>query len=381
MKPLRLAGLILLACVASRVHAEAILHPISSGLGNRDLTISPDGDTLLTTLIAPANQFAAIVIYKRKNGQWQDPALAPFSGRYPDIEPMFAPDGKSLYFSSTRPKPGRDGDDWDIWMTSRTENGWTEPVNLGAPVNTSGNEFYPSIASNGNLYFTAERESGVGGEDIFRAVATAGHFAHIEVVTGVSTEGGEFNAFVAPDESYIFYSADGRAGGPGRGDLYVSMRAGDGKFGPGRLLAEPVNSPALDYCPGVYGGRLYFASRRQASMDGIANYAELVRALSAPGNGLGDLYWVPLDAVLVPEAPASANASRLSPFRHASQILRPRTVDTCLQSRSSFSRFILTRSASARRRSTAGDPQTGGCPEPATRSHHSRIDSPGAAGG
>ena len=48
-------------------------------------------------------------------------------------------------------------------------NSLGEPVPLNENINTSGDEFYPSLASNGNLYFTATKEEGIGREDIYTA--------------------------------------------------------------------------------------------------------------------------------------------------------------------------------------------------------------------
>lgn len=280
---------------------DAEPHWINSGMNNRDLTLSPDGRLLLSTLMAPANQFAVIVVSEFKQDRWQAPEIAPFSGRYPDIEPMFSPEGRRVFFASTRPKPDRDGEDWDIWWVSFDNGTWGEPVNAGAPINTPANEFYPSLAANGNLYFTAAREGGAGGEDIFRAIATGASWSRIEPVgDGVNTKADEFNAFVSPDERYIIFSATGREDSVGRGDLYISDRGSDGEFAPARLLPAPINSVQLDYCPFVRGDRFYFSSRRQATITGFSQFEQAEKAFESEGNGLGDIYSVPLNDVLAP---------------------------------------------------------------------------------
>ncbi|MDZ7685318.1 MAG: hypothetical protein U5O39_10230 [Gammaproteobacteria bacterium] len=117
------------------------------------------------------------------------------------------------------------------------------PVNVGAPINTAGNEFYPSVTASGNLYFTGQRETGAGNEDIFRAVMEDGRWSRIENIgPGVNTEGYEFNAFVAADESYIIFSSQrGRDDELGGGDLYISRKGDSGEFEKATQLSGPIN--------------------------------------------------------------------------------------------------------------------------------------------
>lgn len=294
-------GILLISLSA---HAEALTgHWINTGMNNRDITISPDGKTLLSTLMAPANQFAVIVISSRGEDGWSEPEVAPFSGRFPDIEPMFSPDGSRLFFASKRPKPDREGDDWDLWYVTLSDRDFSEPVNIGAPVNTPGDEFYPSITDDGSLYFTAERESGPGREDIFRARHEQNRYVDVEPLgSGVNSEGFEFNAFVSPDGAFIIFSSQGREDELGRGDLYISMADETGVFQPATPLPVPANSTMLDYCPYVWGDVFYFASRRSAENDGRMDYAAVRGWFEGPGNGLGDIFSMPLKSIL-PKAP------------------------------------------------------------------------------
>jgi len=270
---------------------------LNSGLNNRDLTLSPDGDMLLTTVMSPTGQFSVIVLSRRIEGRWQELEIAPFSGKHADIEPMFSPDGHRVFFASRRPRRERGGDDWDIWFVTRTGDTWSKPENPGPPVNSPGNEFYPSIAAGGNLYFTAERDDGAGAEDIFRAIAEDGRYTRVENAgPGVNSSAFEFNAYVSADERFIIFGSQGRPGETGGGDLYVSFADEQGRFSEARLLSGGVNSSQLDYCPFVHGGRLYFTSRRMGKLT-ADNYATLKRALESPGNGLGDIYSIALDDI------------------------------------------------------------------------------------
>jgi WD40-like Beta Propeller Repeat len=272
--------------------ADPELHWVSSGLNNRDITFSPDGNTLLTTIMSPKSQSASIAISHKTEGYWSALTIAPFSGEYQDIEPMFSPGGKQLFFASKRPKPNRNGTDWDIWRVDIVNGKWANPVNPGEPLNSEGDEFYPSIASNGNLYFTGTRDAGRGSEDIYRAIYEHGSYVRIENLgDGVNTRSYEFNAFVAPDESYLIFGSQGRAGEIGGGDLYLSVRRA-GKFQSAVLLTNGINTKWLDYCPSVYNGRLYFTSERVSLPSGPVDISTLTSVFSSPGNGLGDIYSV-----------------------------------------------------------------------------------------
>ena len=293
---LEIVAMYLLLTIGSPCLAdEPDLYWVSSGLNNRDLTISPEGDLLFTTIMAPGNQFSVIAMSRKIRGKWQELEIAPFSGVFPDIEPMFDPTGRKLFFSSRRPTEGRSGNDWDIWMTSKTAEGWSKPRNLGEPINSAGNEFYPSVAESGNLYFTTERAGGAGAEDIWQAVYLDGKPSVAPLGKGVNTEHYEFNAFVPPDERYIIFSSQGRQGEIGRGDLYISRKDESGEFTKAQLLPGTINSADLDYCPFVHRGRLYFSSRRVRDPGIIRDYRQLSQWLESPGNGMGDIYSVSID--------------------------------------------------------------------------------------
>ena len=83
--------------------------------------------------------------------------------------PAVTEDGLTMYFASD--KEGGEGGK-DIWKTTRKtpSDKWTEPTNLGEQVNTQGNELYPYIRSNGELYFSSDGRVGMGGLDIYKAV-------------------------------------------------------------------------------------------------------------------------------------------------------------------------------------------------------------------
>ncbi|MDH5736776.1 MAG: hypothetical protein OEZ23_00625 [Gammaproteobacteria bacterium] len=276
----------------------------NDGYNNRDLTISPDGKTLLTSILSAKNKLGVILVMTYSDGQWSDAEIAPFSGKYPDIEPMFSPDGKKVWFASRRPLESttqiayQDAldplpvKDWDIWYVTFNDGEFGAPVNPGHPLNTSHNEFYPSVTQKGNLYFTSDRNGGFGKEDLYR-LTPDNNIENLGAM--INTEDYEFNAFIDPNETFIIYTAMGRDGSLGRGDLYINTSDDSGRFGEPIHLKDGINSPQLDYCPFVYDGFLYFTSERYLGSKDIDNITQLRQRLNQPGNGLGDIFKIAFD--------------------------------------------------------------------------------------
>lgn len=276
---------------------------INTSASERDFALSPNGQELFFTLQGPRNTIQTLVYCQRlPNGEWSKPAIAPFAGHYSDLEPAFSPDGKKLFFSSNRPLKGDQPKDFDIWSVEKVQDHWGEPVNLGTPVNTSSDEFYPSVTNSGNLYFTAAYAGGVGKEDIYIARWEKDHYEHPETLgTEINSRTYEFNAFVLPDESLIIFTSYGRSDDMGGGDLYYSRKDAQGQWKEARHL-DKLSSSKLDYCPFIsFDGKvLFFTSERHAVQavynPPAASYDNLIKELTGPLNGNGNIYWIGLEA-------------------------------------------------------------------------------------
>ncbi|MBA4851036.1 TolB family protein [Emticicia sp. BO119] len=285
--------------------SQAEVFAVSTGFSERDFAVSPDGTEIYYTLQSPQGVFQTIVYCKKEaNNSWSKPEIAPFAGKFSDLEPAFSADGKKLYFASNRPTQGTTPKDFDIWVVSRENGQWGEPQNLGAPVNSDEDEFYPSIARNGNLYYTAAYKTAIGKEDIFVAKLEQGKYTQpVPLDTAVNSKMYEFNAFVSPDEDYIIFTSYGRKDDKGRGDLYMSIKDATGKWLPARNLSM-LNSNRIDYCPYVSPDKkiMFFTSERisipNAYTNASAKMDDLLRTYTSPQNGSGDIYWVSFDKVM-----------------------------------------------------------------------------------
>lgn len=278
---------------------------VSSGLSERDFALSPDGTELLYTVQLPQGLFQTLVYRKKDSkGNWSKPAIASFAGKFSDLEPAFSADGKKLFFSSNRPVSGTAIKDFDIWVVEKVNGSWGEPKNLGAPVNTEADEFYPSVAKNGNLYFTAAYKNGPGKEDIYMATWNNGSFREaVALDTTVNSKTYEFNAFISPDEDFVIFTSYGRKDDKGSGDLYISLKDPSGHWKPAVNL-EFLNSKKIEYCPFVSPDRkiLFFTSERidipQTYIDKPLSMEGLQKIMSSPKNGNGDIYWISFETIL-----------------------------------------------------------------------------------
>ncbi|HVG32230.1 MAG TPA: hypothetical protein VM911_04090 [Pyrinomonadaceae bacterium] len=271
---------------------------------------TPDGRTVYFLKNNPNFSFWTIVVSHFKNGRWTTPEVAPFSGQYSDADPFITPDGKRFYFISNRPLAStaaaapRAKDDLDIWMMEMTASGWSAPVNLGAPVNSPGNEWYPTIAANGTIYFGSDREGGKGRTDLYRSRLVNGSYAPAENLGAtLNTQFNEFEPLIAPDESFLIFMCGGRKDARGGFDLYLSYNR-KGVWTEPVNLGDQINSSGNELSPKISPDGKYFfwTSTRDATSETPPKpltYTELSNRLRGPRNGLGDIYQIDLSALKI----------------------------------------------------------------------------------
>lgn len=132
---------------------------------------SPDGREMYLTqcVTDPSSpRYAKIVKSDRADASWGKPSAVEISRDTLSsfAHPAVSPDGAWLYFTSDMPG-GMGG--LDIWRVRITGHGLGGVENLGSPINTAGDEAFPTFRPNGDLYFSSNGHSGMGGYDIFIA--------------------------------------------------------------------------------------------------------------------------------------------------------------------------------------------------------------------
>ncbi|MFD2574594.1 nuclear transport factor 2 family protein [Spirosoma soli] len=214
------------------------------------LTISPDGQTAYFVKSYGGRDTLHLYTARRQDGRWLKPTKASFSGRYKDIDPFFSPDGNVLLFNSNRPKPGRkDIKDFDIWTVKKGTKGWSQPYHLGDLINSDSSDFYATVATNGNIYFTSTRPGGQGKSDLWRSVNRDGVYQKPENLgASLNTTAGESNPCISPTEDYLIFAGDTNLVGYGDGDLYISFNQ-NGRWSIPQNLGADINTADAEFSP------------------------------------------------------------------------------------------------------------------------------------
>ncbi len=167
------------------------------------------------------------LIIQYKDNQWIEsvaPETDPLRGN-----PFISPDGKTLHFGKR--------------YKERTDAGWSEMKNLGAPYEDIG-IMTLTVSSKGTYVFD---ERGTDGDGLLRysrlvdGKREAPRLFSNEINTGLWTA----HAKIAPDESYIIWDSE-RDGGYGETDMYISFRAADGSWGAAINFGDKINTAGND---------------------------------------------------------------------------------------------------------------------------------------
>lgn len=274
---------------------------VSTPLQERDMAISLSGDSLVYTIGNGDQKVRGLFLLKKSEGQWGKPELLSFSGQYQDIEPFFDPRGQKLFFASNRPLVSETkAGDYNIWYVEYKNGKWSTPTALDSTINGEKDDFYPSVAQNGNLYFTSTREDGVGLEDIFFSeLSSSGYLKPVALSKEINSEKYEFNAFVAPNESFLIFSSFGRSDGLGGGDLYISVKDQAGHWQEAENLGKDINTSFLDYCPFVGNdGVFYWTSNRYEKPEQINSYEDLKAFSNSNLSGNQNIFFIPASAII-----------------------------------------------------------------------------------
>lgn len=189
-------------------------------------TIDKRGSTMYYTQCGGmSGKYYTCQIYrsnKKGRDSWDEPIMLSFCDTsYNYGHPSLSEDGSTLYFSADIPG-GYGGK--DIWMVKYVKRGktWGDPINLGPAINTEGDEMYPSIAPDGQtLYFSSTGHVGMGGLDMFKATGTGDEWSEPENLKYPLNSGGDdFSLTYKYRDNQSGYFTSNRNGGRGNDDIW-----------------------------------------------------------------------------------------------------------------------------------------------------------------
>lgn len=205
--------------------------------------VTPDFGEIYWIADLASSRNRRLLFVQRQGENWSVPQDAGISDHYSNSNISFSPTGDRIYFSSRAKIGGGEHlKDTDIWYSDRTGDGWAEPVNLGAPVNTGNTEALGAVLPTGTIFY-----SDYG--DIFMAEYVGGRFqTPVRLPFPINTDEFDLAPFVPAHEGFLLFEST-RPGGEGGADLYVAFREGDGVWGDPVNLGPQVNSPAHERSP------------------------------------------------------------------------------------------------------------------------------------
>ena len=159
-----------------------------------------------------------IFFMELKDGAWTKPVLAPFAKDIIEYEAFVVPDGKKIFFASSREKPAVADAKGQIWFADREPCGWGEPRYLTTRIN-KGWVMFVTAAANNTLYFTAGYDRKFG---IYRSQLVDGEYREPEYLPMEVNSLRGAHPFIARDESYLIF--DAQPEGMGKSQLFISFR-------------------------------------------------------------------------------------------------------------------------------------------------------------
>lgn len=162
-----------------------------------------------------------IIVIKRTGKGWGEPQVLNLGSdsTVTNGHPAISKDELTLVFSSDR-KGGQGGK--DLWIATRKSaaDDFNKPLNIGALVNTPGDEVFPFFKNDTTLYFASNGHPGLGGLDIFKTLKRDGEWIEpINLEIPVNSNADDFGIIFQPGEEQGFLSSN-RKGGRGGDDIY-----------------------------------------------------------------------------------------------------------------------------------------------------------------
>ncbi len=216
-------------------------------------SITADNKTLVITRLEPDQGPVNVMRGRRKienfyvsrniNNVWTmaENMGAPINTGGNEGAQSLSADGYFMYFTACDRSTGLGS--CDLYISSSLYGKWSAPSNMGAPVNSKSWEAQPSISSDGTtLYFVSNRPGGYGKMDLWKTSLTGGEWTKPENLgPGVNTPDNEMSPHISKDNKTLYFSSDGWVG-MGGFDLFITRKDSDTAWTPPENLGYPINT-------------------------------------------------------------------------------------------------------------------------------------------
>lgn len=201
-------------------------------------------------------------------GQLNAADLAVINSPYDEQNPVFSPDGETLYFTIGNHPQNVGGvkDPGDIWYSRRNGTQWSAPVHGGKLINSPAHNSVANISGDGNRLFLLSHYDPSGGAAKTQGLSVSSRSGNgwsrpvnisIPYFQNKSTTAG----YVTPDGDVFVFSSE-TYGSYGVEDIYISIKAPDGKWSAPKNLGSKINTQFQELCPSISpdGKTLFFSS-------------------------------------------------------------------------------------------------------------------------
>ncbi len=262
----------------ARVFAPGLISDTRPQVWESHGTFSADGNTFCFLRVG------GVFITENTNQGWTAPKLIESIRK--NVRSAWAPclslDANSIYFARGLPESKR-----NLYRCDRTSQGWAAPQELGPPLSSPSPDITCSIAANNNIYLGSIRKGGPrGGISIIWVAPSVDNTwpqaTHISMHN--QQEGRPADPGIAPDESFMVFTAINLPGGYGHRDIYLTLRLPDGTWSKPQNLGPKINSTYIEQSPRVSPDKKYLFFTRSNGWD--------------PRKHNADIYWVELKEYL-----------------------------------------------------------------------------------
>ncbi len=225
-----------------------------------------------------------LYIVFKSNDVWLKPEPIKDINKYRVGDFTITSDGKRMVFASKIiiKEIGQRGEGANIWSVNFNKNVWSTPMSFDSKINTIHHDSYPSLSSNQNMYFFSRKPGGFGASDIYMSEFIDGKYQKsINLGEDINTKYDEWDAYIAPDETYIIYCST-MPGGLGQDDLYISFRQKSGVWSKPIHMGSIINTSGSENRPYVSpdGKYLFYAAVKEGNRDIYWVSTKIIKSLN-----------------------------------------------------------------------------------------------------